>query len=131
MDAMLGYQDGRARLGWWPARSDDLMGYIPARITGIILLGYFSLRGRGMAAYRALKSDAGKRPGVNGGIPLALIAGGAGVLFEKPGVYRMGHPEITLDEGGKRVLQAVQATVLIFSALLIVTLCLLRPCTNM
>jgi adenosylcobinamide-phosphate synthase len=131
MDAMLGYQDERAGLGWWSARADDVLGYIPARLTGIILLGYFSLKGRGKEAYHALISDARKRSGVNGGIPLALIAGGAGVAFEKPGAYRMGRDETTLEEGGNRVLQAVQAAVLIFSVLLIVTLCLLHPFTNM
>jgi adenosylcobinamide-phosphate synthase len=131
MDAMLGYQDERARLGWWSARADDVLGYIPARLTGIILLGYFSLKGRGKEAYHALVSDARKRPGVNGGIPLALIAGGTGVVFEKPGVYRMGRRVTTLERDGSRVLQAVRAAVLIFSALLIATLCLLRPFTNM
>ncbi|MDD1679267.1 MAG: adenosylcobinamide-phosphate synthase CbiB [Methanomicrobiales archaeon] len=131
MDAMLGYRDERTRLGWWPARADDLLGYLPARISGVVLLLYFSVQGRGQAAYRALKSDAHKRPGVNGGIPLALIAGGTGVVFEKPGVYRMGQPGITLDYGGGRVIWAVRATVLIFSAILIAALCLLRPFTNM
>jgi adenosylcobinamide-phosphate synthase len=131
MDAMLGYRDERARLGWWSARADDILGYIPARLTGIILLGYFWVQGRGRAAYSSLASDARKRPGVNGGIPLALIAGGSGVEFEKPGMYRMGKLEITLDRGGRRVSRAVQVTVLIFSILLIVTLCLLHPFANM
>lgn len=131
MDAMLGYRDERARLGWWPARADDLLGYIPARITGIILLGYFWVKGSGKSAYHALVSDARKRPGLNGGIPIALIAGGSGVEFQKPGVYRMGEPEVPLGEGGSRVLQAVRASVIIFSVLLIVTLCLLRPLINM
>jgi adenosylcobinamide-phosphate synthase len=131
MDAMLGYRDERRHLGWWSARADDVLGFIPARISGAILLGYFSLRERGRSAYRALKSEARKRPGLNGGIPMALIAGGVGIAFEKPGVYRMGHAETTLDKSGKKVLQAVQVTVLIFSTLLIITLCLLRPFTNM
>ncbi len=131
LDAMLGYRDERARLGWWSARADDVLGYIPARITGFILLVYFVAKGRGRAAYRALVSDARKRPGINGGIPLSLIAGGAGVVFEKPGVYRMGSPQTTLEAGGKRVLQAVRAVTLIFAGLLIATLCLLRPLANM
>jgi adenosylcobinamide-phosphate synthase len=131
LDAMLGYRDERARLGWWSARADDILGYIPARITGLMLLLYFSVKGRGRAAYRALVADAGKRPGINGGIPMALIAGGAGVVFEKPGVYRMGSPETTLEAGGNRVLQAVRAATLIFAAILIATLCLLRHLANM
>jgi adenosylcobinamide-phosphate synthase len=131
MDAMLGYRDQRARLGWWSARADDALGYIPARLTGIMLLVYFALKGRGKEAYHSLMYDARKRPGVNGGISLALIAGGTGVVFEKPGAYRMGRPETSLEKGGTRVLHAIQAVTLIFSVILIVTLCLLHPFTNM
>lgn len=109
MDAMLGYRDERIRLGWAAARLDDLLGFIPARITGLILLAWFWAIGRGPQAWRTLRADRRKRPGFNGGIPMALIAGGVGVAFEKPGVYRIGEPEITLAEGGPGIVRAVRA----------------------
>jgi adenosylcobinamide-phosphate synthase len=46
MDAMLGYRDERLRIGWFPARADDVLNFIPARVTGIILLAYFAVKGR-------------------------------------------------------------------------------------
>jgi adenosylcobinamide-phosphate synthase len=131
MDAMLGYRDERIRLGWFPARMDDIFGYLPARIAGFMLLIYFALRGRAKVAYRSFLSDAKKRPGYNGGIPLALIAGGVGVIFEKPGVYRMGRSDHTLAADGGRVLQAVRGATLLFAFLLFFTLCLLRTITYM
>ncbi|MBR1369095.1 cobalamin biosynthesis protein CobD [Methanocalculus chunghsingensis] len=122
MDAMLGYRDDRERLGWFSARADDILSYIPARITGCLLLLWFTARRRGREAYLVLRRDAGKRPGFNGGIPMALIAGGCGIRFEKPGSYRIGDCTQSLKTGGRCVIAAVRgATVL---GLLAAILCL-------
>jgi adenosylcobinamide-phosphate synthase len=125
MDAMLGYRDDRERLGWAPARMDDLATFLPARVTGLVLLGWFALRGRFHAAWTGLRADARKRPGWNGGIPMALIAGGTGTRFEKPGVYTMGPGERTLRDAGPDILRTVRTTTLAFSVLLIAALVLL------
>jgi adenosylcobinamide-phosphate synthase len=108
MDAMLGYKDERIRIGWFPARMDDILAFIPARITGVILLVIFLLKGRIKQASYVLKHDRKKRPGFNGGIPMSLIAGGCGVMFDKPGVYQIGFPEQTLEEGGKSIITTLR-----------------------
>ncbi len=108
MDAMLGYKDERIRLGWFPARMDDILAYIPARITGAVLLLIFLLKGRIKQAWYIFKHDRKLRPGFNGGIPMSLIAGGCGIMFEKPGVYQIGYPEQTLEEGGKTILSTIR-----------------------
>jgi adenosylcobinamide-phosphate synthase len=130
MDAMLGYKDERIDLGWWSARMDDIFNYIPARITGLLLLIYFASKGRFNPAYEALKRDGKKRPGFNGGIPMAIMAGGTGVRFDKPGVYGIGPGERTLEEGGPDIIKAVRVITLVFSALLIGTLLLLQILLN-
>ena len=125
MDAMLGYRDERLRIGWFPARADDVLNFIPARVTGIILLAYFAVKGRFAPAWAALRRDAKKRPGFNGGIPMAVIAGGVGIRLEKPGVYTLGDPELTLEEGGAGIVRAVRAAVIIFAIFEIAALFLL------
>ena len=117
-DAMLGYRDDRIRIGWCAARLDDLLGYIPARITGFLLLCYFLVRGRAGPAYATLVRDAKKRAGFNGGIPLAIIAGGVGVAFEKPGVYTIGSGRRTIEEAGGEIVSAVRAVTIASAALL-------------
>lgn len=117
MDAMLGYRDERDRIGWFAARLDDVLNYVPARIAGMLLLLWFLLRGRFSPAWRVFRRDAGKRPGFNGGIPMAIIAGGAGVRFVKPGAYEIGDPERPLADGQDAMVTAVRAAT-IFSALL-------------
>ena len=97
MDAMLGYRDERARLGWCSARMEDVLNDIPARITMLFLLAWFLTKG---TAARGMAGDAPgrkKRPGFNGGIVMAAMAGGCGIRFEKPGVYTIGDGEQSLE----------------------------------
>jgi adenosylcobinamide-phosphate synthase len=56
---------------------------------------------------------------------MALIAGGTGTRFEKPGVYTMGPGDRTLREAGPEILRTVRSAALAFSVLLIAALVLL------
>jgi adenosylcobinamide-phosphate synthase len=130
MDAMLGYRDERERIGWCSARMDDLFNYIPARITVFLLLVYFVSRGRFSPAIRVMCRDGKKRPGFNGGIVMAVMAGGIGIQFEKPGVYTIGNRDRTLDEAGAEIIRAVRAVTLMGAILAICTLFLLGALIN-
>lgn len=130
MDAMLGYRDERIRLGWCAARMDDLFNFIPARITTLLLLLYFTCLGRLRPAVRILHRDGRKRPGFNGGIVMAAMAGGIGIRFEKPGVYTIGDRERTLDEAGEEVVRAVRAVTAMTAILAMGTLFLLGLVIN-
>jgi adenosylcobinamide-phosphate synthase len=130
MDAMLGYRDERERIGWFSARMDDLLNFIPARIAGVLLLMYFWIRGRFSPAYEAYRRDRRKRPGFNGGIPMAILAGGAGVQFEKPGKYLMGTPERSLKEGGPEIISAVRAVTITFTLVIMMALIILGSMTK-
>jgi len=126
MDAMLGYRDDRIRLGWFSARMDDILAFIPARITGLILLLIFAVRKRGKAAIAVFKRDRKKRPGFNGGIPRSLIAGGCGVCFDKPGVYLIGTPERSLEMGGKSIIHVLRAATIVAGVTGIILMLLFR-----
>lgn len=127
MDAMLGYRDERARLGWFSARADDVLNYIPARITTVLLLCYFGAKGRLFPALECLRQDGRKRPGFNGGLPMAVIAGGTGTMFEKPGAYSIGPGEISLTEAGPEILSAVRVCTLTLTLLMMVLMFLALP----
>ncbi len=125
MDAMLGYRDERERIGWCAARMDDILNYIPARITALLILLHFAQKGRFSPALRVMRRDGKNRPGFNGGIVMAAMAGGAGVRFEKPGMYTIGDSERTLDEGGADILEATRMVTLMFALIAVGTLFLL------
>ncbi len=131
MDAMLGYRDERIRIGWWSAKADDLLSFLPARITGLLLLLYFAIKGRFRPAYACFKSDRKKRPGYNGGIPMAVMAGGVGVSFEKPGVYRIGNPDRSLEEAGPEIVYAGRAVAIAWAAIICIALLLMQLSPNM
>jgi adenosylcobinamide-phosphate synthase len=130
MDAMLGYRDERERIGWWPARSDDILNYVPARITVLLLLIWFTTKGTAVKAWRIMRRDAHKRPGFNGGIVMAAMAGGTGIRFEKPGVYTIGDGERTLDDGGSDILRATRAVTMMYAILACCVLFLLGATIN-
>ncbi|WAC05049.1 MAG: adenosylcobinamide-phosphate synthase CbiB [Methanoregula sp.] len=130
MDAMLGYRDERERLGWFSARMDDILNWIPARVTVILLFVYFACRGRLTPSYHMMRRDGAHRPGFNGGIVMAAMAGGAGVRFEKPGVYTIGDGERSLEEGGREILRAVRAVTLMAALAAACTLILLGTWIN-
>lgn len=130
MDAMLGYRDERERIGWCAARMDDLFNYIPARITVFLLLVYFAFCGRFSPAFRIMRRDGKKRPGFNGGIVMAAMAGGIGIQFEKPGIYSIGDGQRSLDEAGPGIIRAAQAVSLMGAMLAICTLFLLGALIN-
>jgi adenosylcobinamide-phosphate synthase len=130
MDAMLGYRDERERLGWWPARMDDVLSFLPARMSALFLLLYFAVRGRCTAAYRVMRRDGKNRPGFNGGIVMAAMAGGVGIRFEKPGVYAIGDAERPLQEGGVAIRSAVRAATLMAAVTAACTVILLGSWIN-
>ena len=130
MDAMLGYQDERFRIGWFAARMDDLLSWIPARICGLVLMIRYLPTGRFRQAYRTLRSDRRKRPGFNGGIPMSLIAGGEGIQFDKPGRYQIGFPELTMREAGPGVIHTLRLATIIFCAIAGIALLLFTGMNN-
>jgi len=130
MDAMLGYRDERERIGWCAARMDDILNYIPARITAFLILLHFAQKGRFSYALKVMRRDGRNRPGFNGGIVMAAMAGGAGVQFEKPGLYTIGDSERTLDEGGPDILEATRNVTLMFALIAVGTLFLLGSLIN-
>ncbi len=130
MDAMVGYRDERERIGWCSARMDDLFNYIPARITALLLIVYFAARGRLFKTVEMIRRDGKNRPGFNGGIVMAAMAGGTGIQFEKPGVYSIGDRERTLDRAGPEIIQAARAVTLMVVCIAVSALFLLGVLIN-
>lgn len=81
LDSMVGYRNHRyLQLGWASARMDDLLNYIPARISALLLIMAAPLAGcSASAAARVTLRDRLKHPSPNSGHPEAAAAGALGV----------------------------------------------------
>lgn len=81
LDSMVGYKNDKYReLGWASARFDDLCNYIPARLTGLMLLVTFVFLGKPVRqVLRVVLRDAPSHPSPNSGIPEAAVAGALGI----------------------------------------------------
>lgn len=94
LDSMIAYKNPHyLHFGWAAAKLDDLANYLPARITGFLLLLAIALRGRNyQKAWKIMRRDATKHPSPNGGIPESLVAGGLGVRL---GGYNSYHGQMS------------------------------------
>ncbi len=81
LDAMVGHKSPRYRwFGWASARLDDMLNWLPARMTTLFLtLALFFMRLNWRSAWSVLLRDARKHPSPNSGIPEAMMAGGLGI----------------------------------------------------
>lgn len=92
LDSMVGYKNERYKdFGWAAARLDDIANYIPARISGILIVtvSFFIFRST-LTGYHSLKTmitDGRKHLSPNAGIPEAAIAGALGVRLGGPSKY--------------------------------------------
>jgi adenosylcobinamide-phosphate synthase len=110
LDSMVGYKDDRyLHFGWASARLDDLLNYIPARITGLLICLLAWPLGLSFGqAWRISRRDGRKSESPNAAIPEAALAGALQVQLGGPAYYdgeRLEKPllgddrsEITLTE---------------------------------
>ncbi|MDF2960877.1 MAG: cobalamin biosynthesis protein [Paenibacillus sp.] len=103
LDSMVGYKnDQYLYFGWASARWDDVMNWIPARLTGCLLVCAAALHKNCSAAraVRAVLKFARLHPSPNSGIPESAVAGALGIELGGVNVYhgrtseraRMGWP---------------------------------------
>jgi adenosylcobinamide-phosphate synthase len=92
VDSILGYHDTEYEwLGKFPARFDDMLNFVPARLTGLfIVLSAPFYRASLTKAWNIMWRDSRKTASPNAGIPMSAMAGALGVELEKVDHYRLG-----------------------------------------
>jgi len=91
LDAMVGYRGRYEWLGKFSARLDDVLNFIPARITALLLLLAGWTLGRDVAGgVRVWWRDARATESPNAGQPMAVAAGLLSVRLDKRDAYVLG-----------------------------------------
>ncbi len=128
MDSMVGYKNGRyKRFGWLAARADDVLNYLPARLTALLMVAAaFCLGLDYRGAWRILRRDGGKAASPNAGCPEAAMAGALGVRLGGPSTYFgrvvekpfIGEPSLRLNKGQyHRAVRVLYGTSLLMAGL--------------
>jgi adenosylcobinamide-phosphate synthase len=109
-DSMVGHRDARyAKFGWASARLDDIVNWIPARISAL-LIGAASFLVRGADPEAALGTalrDARKHASPNAGWPEAAFAGALGFVLGGPRAYDGETHDLPEFGDGRRDLNAL------------------------
>ncbi len=113
-DAMWGKRGDWEWRGKWAARADDVLSFVPARLSGLMLVGVSRLR--------VLPAEARRTESPNGGWPMAAMALYLGIRLGRPGHYVLnasGRDAIPADttRAVNRARQTLAVTVLLLAAL--------------
>jgi len=121
MDAMWGYlNDKYAKLGYFPAKFDDVLGFLTSRVSPYFVAFAALLMGMDWrAAVPAAKAEHTKTPSPNSGWPMTAVAAALGISMEKKDVYVMGTGPMPTTKDVQRCLRLVELTSVLF--MLIVT----------
>ncbi|PHQ66333.1 MAG: cobalamin biosynthesis protein CobD, partial [Sneathiella sp.] len=90
LDSMIGHRNERYEyFGKVAARLDDAVNYLPARLSGflIVVAAYLSPGANGYRAFRAMLADASTHRSLNAGWPEAAMAGALDIALAGPRIY--------------------------------------------
>lgn len=121
-DSMIGYKTSIFKnIGWFAANCDNVLNFIPARLTGLtmvlsaMILGYDWKR-----SYKIMIRDGKKTTSPNAGYPMAAIAGALGTRFEKINHYSLGDGDVEFSkEHVKSAISLMKLTSIMFCGLVV------------
>ncbi len=91
MDAVIGYHGKYEYLGKFASRLDDVLNFVPARLTALLLvLAAFLARRDWRKSWQVTLREHSKTESPNAGWPMAAVSGALDVQLEKVGHYKLG-----------------------------------------
>lgn len=119
IDSMAGYRSEMfAKVGWFGANCDTILGWVPARITAyVMVLSAFILRYDYKGAYRAIRRDHKKPESLNSGYAMSAMAGALNITLEKPDQYTLGSGREAYAKDIKDSIRIMKCTSYIFGGI--------------
>ncbi len=125
MDAMWGYLNEKyGNLGFFPAKFDDVLGFLTARISPyFVVLAAALMRFKDHPSIlKAAKDEHTKTPSPNSGYPMTACAAALGISMEKKGVYVMGTGDLPSIDDITRCYHLVELTSILFVVIVMMPL---------
>ena len=97
LDSMIGYHGQYEYLGKFASRLDDVLNFVPARLTALLLvLANFLSRRGARGSWQVVLADHANTGSPNAGWTMAAVAGALNVQLEKVGHYKVGSADVAL-----------------------------------
>ena len=91
LDAIIGYHGEYEYLGKFAGRLDDVLNFIPARLTALfVVLAAYLARKNGRRSWQVALREHSRTESPNAGWPMAAMAGALNIKLEKTGHYELG-----------------------------------------
>jgi adenosylcobinamide-phosphate synthase len=117
LDSMLGYKDLYYKdIGWMSAKLDTIFNFLPARITGLLMVvSACMVQADWRNSLAMLIRDHHKTTSINAGYPMSSMAGALRVRLEKMGSYALGEGTefLTVDKC-KLAIKIMKITTMLF-----------------
>lgn len=123
MDAMLGYKtDELSEIGYVPAKLDDILNYIPARISGLfVVISAYLLNLDGKNSFKVMMRDARKCPSPNSGYTMAPTAGALNIQLIKKDTYILGDDnKVKVADDISKAVKLSKLTIILFTIIMII-----------
>jgi len=117
LDSMVGYRDAaNVNIGWFSAKLDTVLNYVPARLTGaLMVLASMLLGERWRDSWRIMLRDRRNMVSINAGWTIGAMAGALCAMLEKVGVYKLGDEGKLTPAHIRKALRIMTLTVILFS----------------
>ena len=122
LDSMVGYKNTIfSDLGWFSANCDKILNFLPARLTGLLVVFSAWLMGLNWQnSFAIMKRDSSKPTSLNSGFPMSAFAGALETQFEKIGNYQLGEQNSEINEDQILVaISLMKVTSIVFSLIIV------------
>ncbi|MDO5861082.1 cobalamin biosynthesis protein [Methanobrevibacter sp.] len=129
LDAMVGYKsDELINIGFVPAKIDDILNYIPSRISGIyVVVSAYLLRYNGKSSFEIMMRDARNCPSPNSGYTMASAAGALDIKLVKKQTYILGDENKPIEINDiEKAVRLSKLTIALFTLTIILLLILIK-----
>lgn len=128
LDSMVGYKNVENKnVGWFSAKLDMILNFVPARLTAYLMVAAASLLGEDWReSWRILQRDKHKTASPNAGWTISAMAGALNIQLEKQGYYVLGDNHGLSADHIDRALRMMMLTAVLFGVVVVMPVLALR-----
>jgi adenosylcobinamide-phosphate synthase len=129
LDAMVGYKTDELKdIGFVPAKVDDILNFIPSRISGIyVVISAYVLKLDWKNSYNIMMRDARKCPSPNSGYTMASAAGALNIQLVKKDTYILGDENKSIEiKDIDNAVNLSKMTIILFTVTVLLLLILIK-----